>query len=65
MILNTDVRSVGCLSPDQAAFCLSAMICHAKFEYMTYSNLAAGKISNIGKFKFTYVYSNVDGNFVT
>ena len=36
----------------------------AKFEYMAYSKLAAGKISNMEIFEFTYVYSNIHGHFV-
>jgi hypothetical protein len=36
----------------------------AKFEYTAYSKLAAGKISNVAVFDFTYVYSNIHGHFV-
>ncbi len=36
----------------------------AKFEYTAYSKLDAGKILNISKFKFTYVYLNIHGHFV-
>ncbi len=36
----------------------------AKFEYTAYSKLAAGKISNIGIFEYTCVYSNIHGHFV-
>ncbi len=36
----------------------------AKFEYTAYSKLAAGKISNMGIFEYTYVYSNIHGHFV-
>jgi hypothetical protein len=44
---------------------LARMICRNIFKYMAYSKLAPGKISNISKFKFTYVYSNIHGHFVT
>ncbi len=36
----------------------------AIFEYTAYSKLAAGKISNMGIFEYTYVYSNIHGHFV-
>jgi hypothetical protein len=36
----------------------------AKFEYMAYSKLAAGKILNMEIFEFTYVYLNIHGHFV-
>jgi hypothetical protein len=42
-------------------FCRSVA---AIFEYTAYSKLAAGKISNIGIFEFTYVFSNLHGHFV-
>ena len=36
-----------------------------KFKYMAYLKLvAAGKILNICKFKYTYVFSNLFGHFV-
>jgi len=36
----------------------------ANFEVTAYSKLAAGKISNMAVFDFTYVYSNIHGHFV-
>jgi hypothetical protein len=33
----------------------------AKFEYTAYSKLAAGIISNMGIFEYTYVYSKIHG----
>jgi hypothetical protein len=36
----------------------------ANFEVMAYLKLAAGKISNLCIFNYTYVYSNIHGHFV-